>query len=359
MRLHSLVVTVLVALGALRLPRGAEAVYATNNDGDILDVLVKFRKVSGIPEPIPYNATVLYRFDRFDMIRLAIPRLHLHRLQDRDDVDFVEVERVRPMVPPDEGNADGRDLFLNNLAEPQRTPWGIERVLQGGLIDPGPDAGDIRVCVVDTGYDLGHQDLPPDATGTDTEEGGSWSSDGSGHGTHCAGTIAALNNDQGVVGCVGDGSDSGITLHIGKGLNDQGSGSWGSVLEAVDGCIDAGARIVSMSLGCSGDDCFSESFNAVVNQAYSELGVLFIAAAGNDGNQVLGYPASYPAVMSVAAMDSREQLASFSQYNYQVEITGPGVDVESTWTGGGYRSIQGTSMVSRQALFSINSSRQT
>lgn len=72
--------------------------------------------------------------------------------------------------------------------------------------------------------------------------------------------------------------------------------------------------------------------------------MLHIAAAGNGGNSSLSYPASYDAVVSVAAVDSSESKASFSQYNSQVEIAGPGVGVNSTWNNGAYRSISGTSM---------------
>ena len=95
-----------------------------------------------------------------------------------------------------------------------------------------------------------------------------------------------------------------------------------------------------MSLGGSGQ-------SAAERQAFANSyaqGMLHIAAAGNGGNSSMSYPASYDAVVSVAAVDSRENKASFSQYNSQVEIAAPGVAVNSTWNNNGYKSISGTSM---------------
>jgi len=112
------------------------------------------------------------------------------------------------------------------------------------------------------------------------------------------------------------------------------------VLSAVQGCIDSGANVVSLSLGGGG-------YSATTDEFYEELyedGVLFVAAAGNGGNSNYLYPASYKALMSVAANDSNENKASFSQYNDQVEISAAGVGVLSTLPGNSYDAWSGTSM---------------
>jgi serine protease len=101
-----------------------------------------------------------------------------------------------------------------------------------------------------------------------------------------------------------------------------------------------------MSLGCDG--CFSVVDEAALKEAYDE-GVLVVAAAGNSGNTALSYPASYATVMSVGDVDSNKSIASFSQYNSQVEISGPGVAILLTITAGNgsgfaYASYNGTSM---------------
>lgn len=227
----------------------------------------------------------------------------------------------------------------------QEVPYGITmvgaNVANGGL---APGGTPIKVCVVDTGYDNTGQQDNPEAVGgyslyaNEGETGEKWDVDGHGHGTHCAGTIGALNNDLGVIGVVGDPNID--PFFIGKGLRNGGSGSSAAVMAAVEACVDAGAKIISMSLGGGG-------YNAAFDEQYEEHyknNILIIAAAGNGGNSAKSYPASYKAVMSVAAVDSGKNKASFSQYNDQVEIAAPGVSVKSTLPNNQYASWSGTSM---------------
>eukprot|EP00592_Proboscia_alata_P022117 CAMPEP_0194423034 /NCGR_PEP_ID=MMETSP0176-20130528/22356_1 /TAXON_ID=216777 /ORGANISM="Proboscia alata, Strain PI-D3" /LENGTH=737 /DNA_ID=CAMNT_0039232103 /DNA_START=53 /DNA_END=2266 /DNA_ORIENTATION=+ len=226
-----------------------------------------------------------------------------------------------------------------NLAED--TPYGINMV-QAPQIWNITGSKDIKICVVDTGYDLGHPDLPTNADGVDGWEpayNGKWNEDGHGHGTHCAGTIGAIgDNDEGVVGVMKDKSK--FKFYIGKALNDKGTGKLSNVLSAVNKCVDEGAKIISMSLGGGSSDQISYD---TYKNAYDK-DVLIIAAAGNRGNSDHSYPASYPHVMSVAAVDSSENHAYFSQWNDQVEISGPGLGIRSTWIKGKYKSASGTSM---------------
>ncbi|BBN83391.1 hypothetical protein PA25_33760 [Pseudoalteromonas sp. A25] len=235
----------------------------------------------------------------------------------------------------------------NVEADPKRflmaesTPYGINMVQANQLADTM--SGNRKVCIMDTGYTLNHPDLP--STGITGDDGygsndtGNWYNDGNGHGTHVAGTIAAIGgNGQGVVGVNPSGQ---LGLHIVKVFNDQGRWAYGSdLIKAIEQCESAGANVTSMSLGGSGS---STAERSAFQNSYNR-GVLHIAAAGNSGNSSLSYPASYDAVVSVAAVDSSENKASFSQYNSQVEIAAPGVGVNSTWNDNGYKSISGTSM---------------
>lgn len=221
----------------------------------------------------------------------------------------------------------------------QTTPYGIPMV-QANLVSDTM-ATNMKVCVIDTGYRLGHVDLPnAGVTGFAFSGHGSWNTDGNGHGTHVAGTIVALNNSQGVVGVLPNGK---VGVHIVKIFND--SGNWtnaSNLIQGIERCRAAGAKVVNMSLG--GSSSSAAESTAMTN--FYNGGMLLVAAAGNAGNTSFSYPASYNAVVSVAAVDSSRNLASFSQRNSQVELAGPGVGVNSTWSNGGYNSISGTSMAS-------------
>ena len=220
----------------------------------------------------------------------------------------------------------------------QSTPYGIPMVQATSLSQSDLDAR--KVCVIDTGYNLGHPDLPDTGDGVsgqaNNSQVGSWNNDGNGHGTHVAGTIGALDNNTGVVGVY-----PGVDMHIVKIFND--SGSWTSASDLIAGiqqCADAGADVVNMSLG--GGSSSTAERNAMQN--FVNNGVMLIAAAGNDGNSTFSYPASYDAVISVGAVGSNESWASYSQYNSQVEISGPGSSVNSTYPTNTYASLSGTSM---------------
>ncbi len=123
------------------------------------------------------------------------------------------------------------------------------------------------------------------------------------------------------------------------------SGTWGyssDLIDAADRCASAGANIISMSLGGS----YKSATKETAFERLNDQGILSIAAAGNDGNGAFSYPASYPIVVSVAAIGSNKAVASFSQRNSQVGIAAPGVGVLSTivQSTGSYQSYSGTSM---------------
>ncbi len=220
----------------------------------------------------------------------------------------------------------------------QTTPYGINMVQASQFSQS--DLSARTVCVIDTGYNRGHADLPNTNGGVSGNANnsavGNWYNDGNGHGTHVAGTIAAYDNSQGVVGVY-----PGVDLHIVKIFDDNGTWTYASdIVGAIDQCKSAGANVVNMSLGGAGS---SSAENAAM-QGFANDGILLVAAAGNDGNSSQSYPASYDAVMSVAAVDSNANHASYSQYNSAVEIAGPGSSVYSTYPTNTYATLSGTSM---------------
>lgn len=209
----------------------------------------------------------------------------------------------------------------------QNQPWGIADT-QSDLISDN-DAANMTVCIIDSGYERANPDLNANnATGTNNSGTGNWYQNGGSHGTHVAGTIAAVNNSEGVVGIM---PNTNVNLHIVKVFNEAGWGYTGELVDAVDTCVNNGAKVINMSLGGAG------SSNAERNslQAAADAGVLLIAASGNDGDATLSYPASYDSVMAVGALDQGRQHAEFSQYTPQVEISAPGEAILSTVAGDG------------------------
>lgn len=252
----------------------------------------------------------------------------------------------------------------NVSAAAQTVPTGISRIGAMGLTNEG--AG-VTVAVIDTGIDQSHPDLAANIlnAGKSCIKRTS-SSDDNGHGTHVAGTIAALDNGFGVVGVAPQ-----ARLIPVKVLDRRGSGSWSSVICGID-WVTANAtryniKVANMSLGGSGssDNNCGTSNNDALHQAICrsrDAGVTYIVAAGNSSaNTSTSVPAAYnDAVITVSALaDSNgtsggggpatsygadDTFASFSNYGTEVDIGAPGVNILSTWRGGGYAAISGTSM---------------
>jgi len=215
----------------------------------------------------------------------------------------------------------------------EQTPYGVN--LHGGIFGHDSPLERKKVCIIDSGYAIDHEDLYGAERVESTQS--SAFTDLCGHGTHVAGTITAITGNG-----VGVTSQGDSDLIIVKVFSGAGCGwSWSSSLaEAVAECRNQGASVISMSLGGGGPNEFEEE----AMDAAVEAGILVVAAAGNSGNTAYSYPASYPSVMSVAAIDSSKNQASFSQYNDQVDIAAAGVQLPSTYLNGGYASLSGTSM---------------
>lgn len=214
-------------------------------------------------------------------------------------------------------------------ASGQLEPWGI-RAVQAHLLPQG-DAltANRKVCIIDSGYYLGHEDLPGTSRVSGYNGNLAWNQDGDGHGTHVAGTIAALNNAG--TGVVGVNPGGNLNLYIVRVFGDTGAWAYSSTLvDAATRCQNAGANVISMSLG-------GPTSSRAEQRKFDELlaaNILPIAAAGNDGNTRTSYPAGYASVVSVAAVDVNSLKADFSQANRDVEISGPGVGVLSTVPNG-------------------------
>lgn len=245
-------------------------------------------------------------------------------------VSYIEPDRIIQISQKGKPGGGG------STAPAQTTPWGITRV--GGFVNY---TGTNKAYVIDSGIDLDHPDLNVAGYGFNGTSGRDAKSldDGNGHGTHVAGTIAAKNNTIGVVGVA-----AGALVVPVKVLGATGSGSTSGVIAGVNyvGGNGQAGDVANMSLGGG----VSQSLDDAVVAASSR--VKFVLAAGNssaDANTSSPARANGNNIYTISAMDSSDRLASFSNYgNPPVDYAAPGVGIQSTYKGGGYASLSGTSM---------------
>jgi len=201
--------------------------------------------------------------------------------------------------------------------------WGPKRIEADWAWNTTVGDYDLLVAVIDTGIDYDHPDIAANyvALGYDWVNNDADPRDDYGHGTHCAGIIAAaMNNNVGIAGVAQ------VKIMAEKVVDNGGWGYADWFAEGVINATDSGAKILSISLGGYGD---SELMHDSLNYAY-DAGVLIVVAAGNDNSNLKSYPAGYSEVVAVAATDQNDQKASFSNWGDWIELSAPGVNVYST-----------------------------
>lgn len=223
----------------------------------------------------------------------------------------------------------------------------------------------VTVAVLDTGIDWNHPDLaanmwtdaeghhgrniiagndyPMDDNINSYDDDGTWVANTyTYHGTHVAGVVGAvINNNAGIAGMAQ------ARLMAVKVMNDSGEGTDSYVASGIRWAVDPngdgdpsdGADIITMSLGVDG---MSTTLTSAVNYA-SNRGVVMVAASGNSGTSSISYPAAYPKVIAVGAVDNSQDRASFSNFGDELDVMAPGVSIFSTQTGTGYQYLSGTS----------------
>lgn len=230
---------------------------------------------------------------------------------------------------------------------PQTTPWGITRIKAREANQLTRGEG-VKVCVVDTGVDQTHPDLVNNIVGgynfvtiKGKTNPNNWNDD-NGHGSHVSGIIAAEDNSFGTVGVAPKASLYGVKV-----LDQRGSGYLSDVADGISQCVQAGTQVINMSLGASGDPNQDSPLKAAILNAQA-AGLIVVVAAGNEGQDISNtIPAGYSSVIAVSATDSSDQFASWSNFGLgNDDFAAPGVSIYSTWKGGGYNTISGTSMAS-------------
>ena len=273
---------------------------------------------------------------------VKIPPGQLKKLQEDPSVKYLEEDQVVTLIQP--------DIKITGKPAPptpagQTTPWGITRVKGGG----DNFTGTKKAWVIDTGIDLDHPDLAVNTslsatfvTRTTTAD------DDNGHGSHCAGIIAAKNNTIGVIGVA-----PGATLVAVKVLDRRGSGTTSGVIAGVNYVADnaASGDVANMSLGGGISTTLDE---AVLNAStYMGKTINFTLAAGNESDNANNHsPARIngPNIYTISAMAEGDVWASYSNYgNPPVDFCEPGSGIYSTYKGGGYTTMSGTSMAAPHA----------
>lgn len=243
---------------------------------------------------------------------------------------------VRIVAPPIQAKAKPAPTQPN-----QTTPWGISRV--GGVANY---SGTGRAWVIDTGIDLDHPDLNVDVARSRSFLSGSTDpNDQNGHGSHVAGTIAAINNSIGVIGVA-----PGAPVVAVRVLDRRGSGTTSGVIAGVDYVAANGSPgdVANMSLGGGVSATLDQ---AVINAAAT--GVKFALAAGNESDNANNHSparANGANIFTISAFAQGDSFASFSNFgNPPVDFADPGVSVFSSYKDGGYATLSGTSMATPHA----------
>jgi len=274
----------------------------------------------------------------------------LRALQSDPDVEYAEEDKIISVkLTPN----DPYFSSSGSWGQAYYDLWGLHTINASAAWDTSTGAG-IVVAVVDTGIDYNHPDISANVVpGWDfvgasvgNPQQGNDPIDHFGHGTHVAGTIAAVgNNGIGVIGVAWRAKIMPV-----KGLDDSGSGSDSTMAPAIEYAANNGADVINASWGGAGT---SQTIADAVDYAYN-MGLVFVTSAGNDNDNADNYyPANLWDVITVAASDPTDALASFSNWGDKIDVAAPGVDILSLRAAGtsmgtplndDYTRADGTSM---------------
>ena len=344
-----------VATVLLMVLAGFAAVPAGAGDEEKFEVIVLFN--DKIDEQVikDNNGKVKMKYSLIPAVVTKLTEKDITALEKSDKVKAVE-KNQKFSIAASEGKPSkpGKPPKDPPTQPTQSLPWGVDRIdaeyLWGEGITNKYNGDGITVAVIDTGIDEDHPDLDANIIGgynfvkaKGVVDNTAWDDD-NGHGTHVAGTIAAENDQYGVVGVA-----PGANLYAIKVLNKRGSGLMSDVILGIQHAAgvdlnspnddDNAVDVISMSL--SGGYSLNLA-NAL--QAAWDAGIILVAASGNDGTSYVKWPSAHPKVISVGATDSSDSVPWWSNYGTGLDFVAPGVSIPSTYKGGGYKTLSGTSM---------------
>ncbi|MED1601565.1 S8 family peptidase [Alkalihalophilus marmarensis] len=230
-------------------------------------------------------------------------------------------------------------------------PPGIEMIEAPAVWEAGYKGGSTVVAVLDTGCETTHIELKDQIIDgrnftTDDNSNPDNVEDSNGHGTHVCGTVAASENDKGVIGTAPK-----AKLLVVKVLSGQGYGDTKWVIEGVRYAINwrgpnnERVRVISMSLGGRID---TPELHQAIKDAVAE-DILVVCAAGNEGDgnhdtDEYAYPGAYPEVVQIGSVNLEGEISRFSNTNCAIDLVAPGEEIISTYLNNGYAVLSGTSM---------------
>lgn len=315
-----------------------------------VSVIIKYKDTvteSALDNITTLDADVKHVHHTINAISVTIPKDKIGKIRSYPNVEYVEIDQEAHILGFVEYYLSGKDATPQTVPS-QTVPWGVEKIRSTQVWPGGNKGAGIKVCIIDTGIDYNHEDLRDNYKGgynflNNTTD----PMDDNGHGTHVAGTIAAMDNGIGVIGVAPEAS-----IYSLKVLDVNGSGSYSNIIAGIQWAINNKMQIISMSLGGSG---FSQALKDICDAA-NNSGIVVVAAAGNDngdgGQDTVGYPAKFDSVIAIAATDPNDARASFSSCGPEVELAAPGVNIQSTvpksgvkyGDPSGYKQLSGTSM---------------
>ncbi len=317
----------IITLNGQSSARQANLKYSQSQEALKNEILSKFSSIELSKESIVH--TYGYALNGF---AAKLNDDQLKTLKKDSRIKLIEQDQLMTLAKPSWAGGGGE------VAPPQEVPWGITRV-NGGTTYSGLGVA----WIIDTGVDLTHPDLNVDLGRSASFLGGKDANDpndANGHGTHVAGTIAAIDNSEGVIGVA-----AGATVISVRVLDRRGSGTYSGVIAGVDYVAANGSAgdVANMSLGGGASQAMDDAVIAASNG-----GIIFCLAAGNssdDANNHSPARANGANIVTVSASDINDVFAYFSNYgNPPIDWCAPGVSIKSSWKNGGYNTISGTSM---------------
>ncbi|MDW7650981.1 MAG: S8 family peptidase [Bacillota bacterium] len=313
----------------------ARPLFSPGQNNSVVDVLISFDRHPGPKETAlvrEMGGTIKYTYSMVPGIAASLPEAAVSSLLRNPSVVSVDLDGEVYAI----GSETAYEAELNNA-------WGVKHIGAGAVHEAVYMGSGVKVAILDSGIAI-HEDLTI-AGGVNFTRGNSNNyDDKNGHGTHVAGTVAALRNGYGVVGTAPE-----VELYAVKVLGNGGMGNWSDIIAGIEWAMDNGIQVTNNSYGSKTDP--GELVQAAFDKAYYERGIIHVAAAGNSGNsdgtgENVGYPAAYESVIAVAATDINNERAGFSSTGPQVELAAPGVGINSTYLNNEYRELNGTSMAS-------------